>query len=283
MKYTVITTFNERGYNQYASRMIDTWLRNWPSTVTLRVYAENCQVHQSAPNLQVFDLAQSSPDLVAFKNQWRDVPKANGDIMGDAQLSQRKDNFKVFKWDAIRFSHKVYSIFHAARTVETPWIFWMDADMVCHSPITESFLDEMCPDDQDLCYLGRSGKFSECGLYALQLHTKGTVRFLREFERMYNEADNGIFTLSEWHDSYVFDDVRTRISPFRELNWSAKLGDLRASPKNSLGEGHPLINSEWGAYLEHLKGDNRKTAGHSLARDLKLPRAESYWQSIQHA
>jgi hypothetical protein len=81
----------------------------------------------------------------------------------------------------------------------------------------------------------------------------------------------------------VFDDVRTRISPFRELNWSAKLGDLRASPKNSLGEGHPLINSEWGAYLDHLKGDNRKTAGHSLARDLKLPRAESYWQSIQHA
>jgi hypothetical protein len=43
------------------------------------------------------------------------------------------------------------------------------------------------------------------------------------------------------------------------------------------GEGHPLINSAWGAYLDHLKGD-RKTAGRSKLSDLKVKRTEAYWK-----
>ena len=98
---------------------------------------------------------------------------------------------------------------------------------------------------------------------------------------MYNDAENGIFTLGEWHDSFVFDAVRQRINGLRELNWSERLGDLRRSPANSPGEGHPLINSEWGAYLDHLKGDNRKQAGHSLQHDIKVQRTEAYWQNLR--
>ena len=43
------------------------------------------------------------------------------------------------------------------------------------------------------------------------------------------------------------------------------------------GEGHPLINSEWGAWLDHLKGA-RKDLGRSKRVDLKVPRTEAYWQ-----
>jgi len=281
MKYTVVTTFHEKGYNQYASRMLDTFIRAWPQTVQLKAYAEDCLVHQTAPNLEVLDLHSACPKLVEFKTRHKNDPKANGDISSLPHLAKRKDNFKVFKWDAIRFSHKVYSIFHAASVANTPWLIWMDADMVCHSQLPENFLDLMCPNEFDLCYLGRAGKFSECGLYAIQLNTKFSVRFLREFQRMYDDAEQGIFTLGEWHDSFVFDDVRNRISGMRQVNWCANLGDLRASPSNTPGEGHPLINSAWGAYLDHLKGDNRKQAGHSLAKDIKVTRKESYWQSIR--
>jgi hypothetical protein len=280
MKYTVVTTFNAAGYNRYASRMIDTWLQTWPSSVQLRVYAEDCEVTQRAPNLEILDLASTSSDLVAFKQRWGSVPKANGHISDDPIRGLRKDSAKVFKWDAVRFAHKVYAIFHAVKTAQRPWLLWMDADMVCHSPITESFIDTMCPDNQDLCYLGRHGKFSECGLYAMQLGTKGTTRFVKEFQRMYNDADNGIFTLGEWHDSFVFDSVRKKIEGLRQWDWATGLPDLRRSPRNTAGEGHPLINSPWGAYLDHLKGDNRKQAGHSLPHDIKVPRNESYWQQI---
>lgn len=281
MKYTVVTTFNLAGYNQYASRMIDTWLATWPASIRLRVYAENCVVSQQAPNLEVLDLEQSSADLVAFKQAWRSVPRANGIITDDPVLGRRKDSHKIFKWDAIRFAHKVYAIFHAAKTVDCDWLIWMDADMVCHSPVTQSFLDSMCPPDQDLCYLGRQGKFSECGLYAMQMGTKGTTRFIKEFQRMYNDAEHGIFTLAEWHDSFVFDQVRASIAGLRQLNWSQALGDLRRSPRNTPGEGHPLINSAWGAYLDHLKGENRKQAGHSLRQDVKVTRNENYWTQLE--
>jgi len=269
VKYTVITTFNRDGYNRYASRMIDTYIANWPTSIKLLAYAEGCIVTQTAPNLEVRPL-ETVAALNEFKAKWSGVPKARGDISADPVRRQRKDWNKIFKWDAIRFSHKVYAIFHAAKTCETPWLIWMNADMVCHSPITEGFIDLQCPEDRDICFLGRRGKFSECGLYALHLHTKGTTRFLKEFQRMYNEAETGIFTLDEWHDSFVFDAVRAKMPFIKQWNWSEGL---------ITGEGHPLINSFWGAYLDQLKG-GRKEIGKSKRTDLLVKRKEAYWQQI---
>jgi hypothetical protein len=258
--------------------MIQTFLKTWPTNLV--VYAEGCDVTETAPNLVVHNIAVVN-ELGAFKQQWQGVPKANGDVSADPVRSQRRDAGKGFKWDAVRFAHKVYSIFHCAKHTDTDWLIWMDADMVCHTPVSEQFLDTMCPEDRDLCFLGRKGKFSECGLYAMHLGTKGTTRFLKEFQRMYNDADNGIFLLDEWHDSFVFDAVRNGIDGLQQLNWSDSLGDLRASPRNTPGEGHPLINSAWGAYLDHLKGDDRKQAGHSHLHDIKVARSEGYWQGIR--
>ena len=61
-----------------------------------------------------------------------------------------------------------------------------------------------------------------------------------------------------------------------QLDWAASLHDLRPRPGMSNGEGHPLINSEWGAYLDHLKG-SRKDSGRSKLTDLKVKRTEAYW------
>lgn len=267
MKYTVISTFNASGYNQYGQRMIQTFLQNWPQDVELVIYTENCQVAESAPNLTVIDLEQASPELVAFKQKWRNIPKANGDVSADPVRNRRKDSGKGFKWNAVRFSHKVYAVFAEARRTHSDWLIWMDADMVCHSPISIDFLNRMCDPGRDVCYLGRVGKYTECGLYALNLNSDSTLEFLRVFQHYYDDAEQGIFTLMEWHDSFVFDHVRTLV-PMNGLDWSGRL---------IAGEGHPLINSEWGAYLDHLKG-NRKQLGRSKVEDLKVIRKEGYWQ-----
>jgi hypothetical protein len=267
MKYSVVTTFNASGYKQYGSRMIDTFLATWPQDIQLLVYAEGCTVTQSAANLQVLDLGTASPELAKFKQQWGHVPKANGDVSADPVRSKRRDAGKGFKWDAVRFAHKVYAIFHAAKICKTPWLIWMDADMVCHSPINHSKLDEFFPDSVDLCYAGRANKFTECGLYGMHLTSPVTQEFLAEFQRMYDDAEAGIFTLKEWHDSFVFDAVRNRF-PMQQLDWSAGLIS---------GEGHPLINCGWGAYIDHLKG-GRKDQGRSKRSDLVVSRSEAYWQ-----
>lgn len=264
MKYTVITTFNADGYAKYGQRMIQTFLQNWP--VDLVVYAEGCKVTESSPNLEVRDIDVVT-ELSAFKQQWQGVPRANGDVSADPVRSKRKDSGKGFKWDAVRFAHKVYAIFHCASTARSTWLLWMDADTICHSPITIEDINTLCPAHTDLCFLGRRGKFSECGLYAMNLNSPATRLFLNKFQQAYDDAENGIFKLDEWHDSFVFDDVR-RSANLIELDWSSHL---------ITGEGHPLINSAWGAWLDHLKGA-RKNLGRSKQVDLKIKRTEAYWQ-----
>jgi hypothetical protein len=264
VKYTVITTFNSQGYKQYGQRMIQTFLENWPADVMLVVYAEDCVIAESANNLVVKNL-NTVVELVTFKKIWRGVPKANGDVSTDPVRSRRRDAGKGFKWDAVRFAHKVYAIFDCARHCDTDYLIWMDADMVCHSAITVDQLDQLCT--KDLCFLGRRGKYSECGLYAMNLHSSAMRNFLQKFQEYYDHAESGIFTLSEWHDSFVFDKIRQLVL-VDSLDWSNNL---------ITGEGHPLINSPWGAYLDHLKG-SRKKLGRSHAKDLVRPRIESYWQ-----
>lgn len=266
MKYTIVTTFNDKGYNTYGQRMIDTFVQNWPSQVQLIVYAEDLKIASPAPNVQIKNLHKSSPEIVAFKTLWANDPRGTGNVES-LMAGKRKDAKKAFKWDAIRFSHKVYSIFHAAKNCNSEWLIWMDGDMVCHSPITMEKLSEFFPDDRDLCFAGRSNKYTECGLYGMHLTSPEIQNFLTEFQRMYDDAENGIYLLKEWHDSYVFDDVRAR-TPLKELNWSNNIID---------GEGHPLINCEWGAYIDHLKGA-RKELGRSKSKDLLVKRNEAYWQ-----
>jgi hypothetical protein len=280
MNLSVITTFHKAGYDQYGKRMIETFLENWPNTVKLYVYAEDCEVTETAPNLFVYDLHNASPELVEFKNKWRNVPKANGDVSTDPIRSRRKDSGKGFKWDAIRFAHKVYSIFACAKVCNTEWLMWMDADTICHSPITEKDLNRMLPGKQELCYLGRRGKYSECGLYAMHMNSQNTLDFLKEFQRVYDQAEDGIFQMAEWHDSFVFDEVKKRLPQLKQFDWAASLHDLRPRPGMSTGEGHPLINSDWGAWLDHLKGGRKKT-GMSHRDDLKVPRTEPYWQQFK--
>lgn len=264
MKYTVCTTFNADGYAKYGQRMIQTFLQNWPCD--LIVYAEDCAVAESSPRLFVRHTCDIEP-LTVFKLKWQGVAKATGNVSNDPVRSKRRDAGKGFKWDAVRFSHKVYTVFHCAKNTNADWLLWMDADTVCHSPIGFTDLQRLCPPDRDLCFLGRRNKYSECGLYALNLKSSQTQKFLQQFQHYYDHAEQGIFTLDEWHDSYVFDAIR-KLQPLKELDWSSHL---------ITGEGHPLINSEWGAYLDHLKG-SRKSSGRSLLSDLKVKRTEAYWQ-----
>lgn len=279
MRYAVVTTFHNQGLLDYAQKMIDTYCQNWPDEVKLYIYPENCNPVVANKDKVIVRPLELVEDLNRFKTKWKNIPKANGIPPDEIKRKRPRDWRKEFKWNAVRFAHKVYSIFDCSKNVEADILIWMDADMICHSPITLSQIQNLIPADYDLCYLGRQGKFSECGLYAMNLTNKNTVRFLQEFQRVYDDAENGIFLLEEWHDSYVFDQVRKRFPKLRQFNWSSSLPDLRPTQANSPGEGHPLINSQWGAYLDHLKG-GRKKLGKSKKEDLKINRQEAYWKNI---
>jgi hypothetical protein len=266
-KFVAVTTFHQNGLVEYGQKFIDSFIKNVP--IELMVYAEDCvpYVHANHTNkVHVYDLHAESPELVAFKRKYVGDPRANG----QGPKSDRADAKKKFKWDAIRFSHKVYAIFAAAKRTDADVLIWIDADTFCHSHMPRNFLNNFIPEDTDIGYLGREGKYSECGFYSMNLKSPAVQEFLRKFQQMWDDAETGIFTLPEWHDSFVFDVVRHSMS-LKETNWSK--GIIK-------GEGHPLINSELGAYLDHLKG-NRKQAGQSRRADLVTQRKELYWIGVR--
>ena len=269
MKKAVVTTFHKEGYDKYAKRMIQTFLANWPTDITLYAYPQDHDVEESAANLIVRDLHDSIPELVVFKERWKNDPKAAGKVpLGPADRKGKQPGIG-FRWDAIRFSHKVYSVCHAARNTDADVLFWMDADMVCHTPVPHHFIDKHAGLNYGLGFLGRPRKFTECGLYSMNLKDPATQEFLIEFQKAYDSGR--LFTFQEWNDCWVFDEVRKEVRQ-RHPTWVWNdwcQGIVK-------GEGHPLINSAWGAYLDHLKG-RRKDTGKSDKKDLIVKRNEKYW------
>lgn len=271
-KFSVVTTFHPSGYEKYGSRMIETFLQNWPKEVELHVYAEDCRVQQHADNLMVYDLHKSSPGLVAFKQRYQNDPRATGQVAKGPPDRKGKQPGIGFRWDAVRFSHKVYAMCDRALSADSDTVIWMDADMVCHSPVSLDVLDRDIPRNIGVAFLGRARKFTETGLWAINMQQPGSREFIERMQWAYDDAESGVLAMEEYHDCWVFDRSREWMTAnypaWAQLDWNQG---------SAQGEGHPLINTSWGAYLDHLKG-RRKDQGRSAAKDLLKPRAEGYWQ-----
>ena len=95
---------------------------------------------------------------------------------------------------------------------------------------------------------------------------------------MYDEAENGIFNLIEWHDSFVFGHVLEKFK-LKDNNFYDYSENIYNKTAKSGGGGHPLINSILGNYFDHMKGA-RKNLGKSKRSDLINVRGEKYWNEI---
>ena len=274
---TVVTTFHQPGLSLYGQRFIDSFAENVEHKVKLVVYAENCSPTNPNPEqITILDAKEMLPKLNAFKEKYKDVPHANGDISNHLARNGRKDWQKAFKWDAVRFANKVYAVFDACESRLGKWVVWMDADTFIHSPWKHKDFKRLLPENNYITYVGRgkgSQTWPECGFYGLNLNHPLCHEFLKEFERMYEDADNGMFTLAEWHDSYIFGEVLKKYRDFPSHDYSAEMYLREAK---SGGGGHPLINTELGKWMDHMKG-NRKNAGKSLRSDIMVNRKEDYW------
>ena len=210
---TVVTTFHKPGLEQYGQRFLDSFAQRVDKKIKLLVYAESCQpINPDPDQIKIFDQFDALPKLNEFKSTWGNVPKANGIPPEDIKARRPRDWHKEFKWHAVRFANKVYAVFDACQRSKD-WCVWMDADTFVHSDWSYDNFKKQLPDDVWLTYVGRgkgSQTWPECGFYGMNLRDPVCKLFLEEFERMYEDAENGIFTLEEWHDSYVFGDILAR-------------------------------------------------------------------------
>ena len=278
---TVCTTFHKEGLDLYGQRFIDSFAKRVDKKIKLLVYAEDCVVVNPDPTqITVFDAKLELKKLNAFKQRWKDDPRANGIPPDEIKARRPRDWHKKFKWDAIRFANKVYAVFDACERSKD-WCVWMDADTFVHSDWTYDQFKNLLPNNKWMTYVGRgkgSQTWPECGFYGLNLNDTICQDFLKEFERVYEDAENGIFKLEEWHDSFVFGNILNAMKDYypEVLDYSAEMY-IRTAKTG--GGGHPLINSVLGTWIDHMKG-NRKNTKKSLPKDLMVNRTEAYWNEI---
>jgi hypothetical protein len=277
MNIVAVTTFHKPGLELYGQRFIDSFASRVDKKIKLIVYAENCSPSNPDPNqITILDQTQSLPKLVAFKNRWKNVSKANG-IPPDEIKQRRKDWNKEFKWHAVRFSNKVYAVFDACEKHKGSWVVWIDGDSFIHSDWSYDNFKKLLPNNTYITYVGRgkgSQTWPECGFYGINLNHPVAHSFVEDFERMYENADSGIFTLEEWHDSYVFGELLKKYKDFPSHDYSA---EMYLKEAKTGGGGHPLINTELGKYMDHMKGE-RKKEGKSRLSDVMVHRNEYYWK-----
>lgn len=279
MNVHVVTTFNQAGYELYGRTMLESFDKYWPEDVVMHCYTEGFDLGIQSKRIVEHKL-ENSPDLMAFKERWKNDPIAHGKLQGiEGGLKrptkfthpkhEKHKNIDSFLYDAVRFSHKVMSIIEASKVTNADYLIWLDGDTKTFANIPHTLFEQVCSDKHLTSYLGRDNKYSECGFVVYNLNHPQINDFLTDFASMYTH--DRIFDELEWHDSYLFDVLRQRYE---------KKGapSLNISGKGS-NTGHPFINSVLGQYIDHLKGTKRKEAGKSSSEDLKIKHQSQYWKN----
>jgi hypothetical protein len=187
------------------------------------------------------------PDFTA-RNQHRPVPS--------------------YRFNAIKFAHKVAAITAANEISSSRYLLWLDADVRVHQPIMEADVVSWLPaHDEWLSWLPRVGSLSypETGFVLFNRAHPRSFALMLDWAQLYISDD--LFDLAEWHDAFALESLVKR-SGVKSLSLSGE----------GIDTAHPMINGPLGHWFDHLKGPKRKRVGKSFTTDLLRPRNEPYWK-----
>jgi hypothetical protein len=260
----LITSFNEDLYYAYGKRMTEEFSNKSDGTVKLVVVFEG-SLPATKPLKNVEYLAFNHPDHHNFIRKFGHLFEARGLRMTSLENKEIQLAYD-YRFDAVRFSFKVFSILHAIdKIMPTDHFAWIDADIRCIKEFCSDDLLKFFPVENELMsYLGRNfplvDPYSECGFLGFNSKHPLVIDFLSTVAYVYYSGE--IFTHHQWHDSWIWDQIRLdfekRQVQFKNISGSAYETD------------HPFINCDLGIFFDHLKGPQRKQMGKSFAEDYKL-------------
>ena len=292
MKIKVITSYKPGTWNEYAKRAVDSVLQHWPEDTTVAVYHESqSQDIFEHPRVEWFDVHEVQPELLKFKNKYKDDPIANGEIQeipGGIRRPGPLPKKGSFQWNAVRFANKVFCVTHSVKSSPGyDYIIWLDADTYSFRPMPKEFLEKLLLKNTMLTYLGREnptlndgGKDPECGFVGYNLNHPEIQNYNNDWEKMY--ISDSIFKLKQgWTDCSTL----WHLSKLYQKEKNVKVNDI-GYWKGVKGH-HVFINSELGLYMDHFKG-NRKVDGKSAKKDFRPQKQDTtkniteldYWKKI---
>jgi len=264
-KFSAVTTFDFKKH-PYGIEMINSFFINWPDEIKLFAFVENASsVDNSKVKSKIFlkDYHVEIPDYKIFCKKFEHKKKLTDD----------------FRFNAFRFAYKVYAISHALKQIKSRYLIWLDADIKTHKKIPLKFLDKLVKKNSYMSYLGRDNisvqhlTYSECGFLIFDTQHSTHNIFWDEMMNMYSGGK--LFDEKEWHDSYIFDQVRKNIEKkYNVLNLNiSKLGLVDIETEI---DDHVFVTSVLGEYMDHKKGNRKKVKwSPELIKRIKKDRSKS--------
>lgn len=222
---SVITTFGNAHWEQYAKQMLTSFVQYWPSQIPILCVLDDDKLLPEVQKLlrpQDAVMVHSDPDRAKFleRNKGRDDPND-------------------YRKQASRFCHKVFALkgaadfWKAAQGDKARYVIWMDADVLTTRPVTVEEVAACLPKQGDaVSYLGRKDwPHSECGWLAFDLENKG-AGLVDEWLEFYKT--DKIFELEQWHDSWAFDQVSKNGSVYPTTNLTADKPGMEIWPQSPM-------------------------------------------------
>jgi len=190
----VITTFSKDGYELYGNRMIDSWLKFWPSNYTLTVYTEGYTLSQTHSRLKTLDINEKCPNLKLFKD--------NSERL--LTTSDKKYNNKIKK--TIKWCHKVYAMAHAIKN-NSGYLIFLDGDTETLGKVNPAFAETLVGNNLFAVHFEKlKGKLHfETGLVVFNLSHHFSNWLANELTNAYDSLK--IYNLHKTWDGYLFADL----------------------------------------------------------------------------
>ena len=266
-KMAFVSTSSEDGWAEYGETFVNAFIKFFPEDTVLYFY-KDFKVKLKHPRV-IYRNIEDCDGLMRFQDQVARHPFATGKrIVHDGHAAAHDPGVI---WNARKFSFKVFSVEDAVLHSDADVVTWVDADTVAFRRVPQALIEAMIPPYCMTSYLGRAKLYSECGYVSYNRQHPWTETFVRQFAQLYR--DGAVFGMKEWHDSYVFDVLRTGFEhQFGVQNYNISYAEMATN--------HVFINAQIGLYLDHMKG-GRKAAGASKGGDLVVDHDIGYWTSKQ--
>jgi hypothetical protein len=243
--YTFVTSFTKKHYDIYGEKFLKSVADNWSNDLRLVVYVEGYDDTEELP------LANFASNI-----EYRHIEHIED---RNSFIERNKDKTGIvngeynYRYDAIRFCHKVYAYSDLAYELIDQeykgWLAWIDADTITTGKFTAKDAENIMREEDDIVHLGRIDiDYSETGFIAWNLTMQNAASQLVDVRGAYDTDE--VFGYREWTDAFVF----TRL---------LKIYEAHRTRVRNLSEGVRGLavfeNSILKDYFEHNKGNLKFT------------------------
>lgn len=240
MKVKLISTFSDSGYLDYAKGFVESCIKH-TKDIDVVIYKDNIKL-QNQNRVSFVNLEQQCPNLVKFKER------------------NKNKNFKDFRFDGVRFAHKVYATIHASREENLDYLVWLDADTEIYDTITPQYLIQFLPKGKFVGYIGRDTA-TETGFLIFDMRHPEAKNFFDRYEWYYDTDE--IYNQSEYHDGFIFDVIR------KEFENSGRFVSHNVSP---VGATKNHFNAAFEGYMLHFKGGRKEKREEQISKAIRRKR-----------